>query len=345
MNSRKRALEAVNLDEPDRVPVDYWAVPGVTRALIEKLRLPDTESLLGHLGSDFRYVFPPYRGPAPGKSSRWHEDLWGIKRDSVYNEVVYAPLSAADKPRDLERFRWPDPEWYDLSGFRDTCARLKDYCTVLCDERTNRTSVLHQGIYLLGMEKMMTDLILNPGFAHELFERITEFYLNLNRRIFEAAAGGIDVILIGDDFGTQQGLLISREMLREFVYPHLKKHFELARRHGIKVMFHSCGAVREIIPDLVELGADVLNPIQTGAGGMDPAQLKMEFGTKICLHGSIDTQRVLPFGSRQRVREETLRMISILSPGGGFILAPSHNFQANTPLENILEMYKTALGG
>ncbi len=132
-------------------------------------------------------------------------------------------------------------------------------------------------------------------------------------------------------------------MLEEFVYPHLRKHFSLAHEYGIKVMFHSCGAVREIIPELIELGVDILNPLQAGAAGMEPAGLKEEFGSSLCFHGSLDTQKTLPFGSAKDVREEVKKRIEILSPGGGFILAPTHNFQENTPLENILAMYETAI--
>ncbi len=342
MNSKQRALTAINLQEPDRTPLDYWAVPGVTRKLAEKLSCGGEEELLRRLNIDFRYLFPPYTGPEPETSPDWHEDLWQVRRDSVYNEVIKPPLSGASSPGDLDGYRWPCPDWYDVSNFAGECSGIKDYCTVLCDERTNRTSVLHQGIYLRGMENMMIDLAVNPSLVHELFERITDFYLKLNRGIFEAAGGGIDVILIGDDFGTQEGLLISRKMLEEFVYPHLRKHFSLAREYGIKVMFHSCGAVREIIPDLIELGVDILNPLQTGSAGMDPAGLKKEFGGSLCFHGSLDTQQTLPFGSEEDVREEVRERIETLSPGGGFILAPAHNFQKNVPLENILSVYETA---
>lgn len=342
MNSKQRALKAINLHEPDRVPLDCWAVPAVTNALTEKFGFSDEEELLKYFNIDFRYVFPACNGPEPAASPDWNEDLWQVRRDSVYNEVITPPLSTAETPGALDEYRWPSPGWYDLEGFSGRCGGMKDYCVVLCDERTNRTSVLHQGIYLRGMENMMTDLVLNPSLVRDLFERITDFYLRLNRRIFEAAEGGIDVILIGDDFGTQEGLLLSRKMLEEFVYPHLERHFSLAHEYGIKVMFHSCGAVREIIPDLIEMGVDILNPLQSGASGMEPGSLKREFGGSLCFHGSLDTQKTLPFGSEEDVREEVRERIGTLSPGGGFILAPTHNFQKNTPLENILTMYETA---
>ncbi len=343
MNSKQRALQAINLQEPDRVPLDYWAVPAVTKALKEKFKFSDEENLLEYFNTDFRYVFPVYDGPEPEASLEWNEDLWRVRRDKVHNEVINPPLSKTETPGSLDEYLWPSPEWYDLEGFSEKCAGLKNYCVVLCDERTNRTSVLHQGIYLRGMENMMTDLALNPSLVHDLFERITDFYLRLNRRIFEAADGGIDVFLAGDDFGTQEGLLLSRKMLKEFVYPHLEKHFSLAHEYGIKVMFHSCGAVREIIPDLIELGADILNPLQAGAAGMEPAGLKKEFGDRLCFHGSLDTQNTLPFGSQDDVRSEVRSRINTLSPGGGFILAPTHNFQKNIPLENIIAMYDEAL--
>ena len=345
MTSKQRALAAINLQKPDRTPLDYWAVPGITLALMEKLGFSEEEELLRYFNADFRYIFPSYRGPEPESSPDWQEDLWQVRRDSVYNEVIKAPLSEASSPANLDSYPWPQPEWYDVSNFRAECAGLQDYCVVLCDERTNRTSVLHQGIYLRGMENMMMDLAVNPPLVHELFERVTDFYLRLNRKIFEAADGAVDVILVGDDFGTQGGLLISRKMLGEFVYPHLKKHFSLAHEYGIKVMFHSCGAIRELIPDLIGLGVDILNPLQSGAEGMEPAGLKKEFGDRICFHGSVDTQKTLPFGSEADVRAQVRDRIKTLSPGGGFILAPTHNFQINTPLENIIAVYDEAQKG
>jgi uroporphyrinogen decarboxylase len=132
-------------------------------------------------------------------------------------------------------------------------------------------------------------------------------------------------------------------MLEEFVYPHLQRHFSLAHEYGIKVMFHSCGAVREIIPDLINLGVDILNPLQANAKGMAPDELKKEFGGKLCFHGSLDTQRTLPFGTEEEVRREVRDRVETLSPGGGFILSPAHNFQKNTPLANIIAMYDEAV--
>lgn len=335
---------AINHQEPDRVPLDYWASPEITAALMERLGVTEYESLLEKLGVDIRYVFPPYIGPNLRQfPDRSREDIWQVRRDPVHNEVSYAPLHQAEKLQDLDNFPWPDPDWYDYSQIPELCEEHRDCSVVVCSERTNRTSVLHQGIYLCGMEKMMTDLLLNPEFVHRMFERITGFYLEVNRRIFESGRKKIDIILIGDDLGTQESLLLSPGMLKEFVFPYLKKHFSLAHDYGIKVMLHSCGAIREIIPDLIDLGVDILNPIQVRARGMVPEELKKEFGNKLTFHGSLDIQKTLPFGSVKDVKEEVMERIKVLAPGGGFILAPTHNFQPGTPLENVLALYDTAL--
>ncbi|MBN1383367.1 MAG: hypothetical protein JW983_00605 [Elusimicrobia bacterium] len=209
-----------------------------------------------------QYIFPPYIGP---KLRKFHdgsvEDPWKTRRDPVYNEVCYAPLSEASSLRDINNYEWPNPDWYDYSKIPDMCRKYNDCSVVIYGGNCGMTTVLYQGINLCGMEKMMADLALNPDFVQEMFERITGFYLEVNKRIFEAAKGEIDSILMGDDFGTQRGLLISPAMLKRFVFPNLKKQFDLAHRYNIKVMFHSCGAISEIIPDLTSLGVDVLNPV------------------------------------------------------------------------------------
>lgn len=345
MNSKERVLDAVSHKETDRIPADYWATEEVTESLIEYFGLKDYDSLLEKLQIDMRYIFPPYIGPElktfPDGSK---EDIWKIRRDPVYNEVCYAPLSGASTVEDLDKYTWPSPDWYDYSKIPEMCEKYNNYAIVVCDERTNRTTVLHAGIYLCGMEKVMTDFYINPELVNEMFKRVSEFYLEVNRRIFEAAKGKIDIILIGDDFGTQEALLLSPKMLNDFIYPYLKKYFDLAHQYNVKVMFHSCGAIREIIPDLIDLGVDILNPIQVRAKGMVPEELKERFGKQLCFHGGIDVQKTLPFGSTEDVKKEVEDRIRVLGAGGGYILAPTHNFQPGTPVENIITMYETALG-
>jgi len=349
MSGKERVLKAINYEITDRVPVDFWATKDATTKLMNYFKLNDKEKLFEKLGIDIRYVFPEYIGPAlrdfPDGSK---EDIWKIRRKSVkagntvYNEVSYYPLADANSIEDIERFDWPDPDWFNFEEMEEMCSKYEKYAIVLCDERTNRTTVLHEGIYLCGMEKIMMDMVLNPDFVHALFNKISNFYLELNKRIFEAAKGKIDILLIGDDLGAQDGLLISPRQIREFIFPHLKKYAELCRKYNVKVMFHSCGSIREIIPNLIDAGVEILNPIQVRAKGMVPEKLKREFGEKLCFHGGVDVQKTLPFGTVEDVKKEVRERINVLGENGGYILSPTHNFQADIPVENIMAFYEEA---
>jgi len=333
--------------KPDRVPVDYWATKDVDRKLLAHFGIQGRDKLLEKLGVDLRYIFPRYTGPQLRTFSDGStEDIWQVRRkriktgDAIYEEVSHSPLGDAGSIADLEKFNWPNPGWFDYSEINILCNKYRDYAIVVCDERTNRTTVLHEGIYLRGMEKMMTDLALNPDFVQVMFDRISEFYLEINRRIFEISEGKVDILLIGDDLGTQNGLLISSQMLQKFVFPYLKKYTRLCHDYNIKAMFHSCGSIREVIPDLIEIGIDILNPIQVQAKGMVPAELKQKFGRQLCFHGAVDVQQTMPRGTTKDVHREVSERIEVLGKDGGYILAPTHNFQVDVPVENILAFYQ-----
>jgi len=349
MTGKERVLKAIGHETTDRVPVDFWATKEAEKKLFSYFNLEDREALLEKLGIDVRQVFPEYIGPPlrsfPDGSK---EDIWKIRRKGIragnatYNEITFYPLSGATSIGDIEKFDWPAPDRFNIAGMDAVCNRHEKYATVLCDERTNRTTVLHQGIYLREMEQIMLDIALNPDFVHALFRRISRFYLNLNRQVFESAKGKIDILLVGDDIGTQNGLLLSPGQIREFILPYLREYTGLCKDYGVKAMFHSCGAIREVIPDLIDAGFDILNPIQVRATGMVPAELKKEFGERICFHGGVDVQKTMPCGTVDEVRKEVRERIDVLGKNGGYILAPTHNFQADVPVENIIAFYKEA---
>ncbi|MCX5637996.1 MAG: uroporphyrinogen-III decarboxylase, partial [Planctomycetota bacterium] len=158
----------------------------------------------------------------------------------------------------------------------------------------------------------------------------------------EAAGGRIDFFRIGDDFGTQNSLVMSPRMFRDIIKPALKAMADTAKKYGAYYYHHSCGAVRELIPDLIETGVDVLDPIQVQAAGMVPTELKAEFGQKICFSGGVDEQRLLPNGSPEDVRKGVFQLLEDMARGGGFFIGPTHNFQADIPTANILAMYDAA---
>ncbi|UCG06806.1 MAG: hypothetical protein JSV83_23390, partial [Desulfobacterales bacterium] len=220
---------------------------------------------------------------------------------------------------------------------------MEQYAVICGADRLNRTAQFKPAMYLRGIEKLLLDLTLNPVFVEALTQRLTDYYLEYNEKIFRKANGKIDIFFMGDDFGTQEGMFLSKEMWRKFFKPGFKKFIEQAHSYGIKVMHHTCGSVVELIPEFIECGLDILQSLQPRAKGMDLKKIKREYGNDIAFQGGIDIQDTMPFGTVEQVKDDVKRTIETLGPGGGYILCTSHNLQADTPIENILSMYETAL--
>jgi len=361
MDARERVSLTLAHKEPDRVPIDYWATKEINRKLLSHMGFSTQENLLQHFDVDFRYIDGPmYIGPEPQVHEDGSvEDHWGVPRVRVkvgsgeetgeYQEVINFPLSEAtsvDQIRDYPK--WPNPDWFDYQPVREQVAqaRATGKVVVFMGDRMNRCAQLKPAMYVRGIEQILLDLALNPEIAEYIFQRVAAFYLEYSRRTFEAADGGIDIFMTGDDFGTQKGLFMSPDMWRRFLRPGFKAFIELGKRYGCTIAHHSCGSIQPIIPDLIECGLDILNPIQPEARDMAGADLKKLFGDALCFHGSISIQRTLPFGTPDDVRNEVRDRFEALGPGGGFIFCTAHNIQADTPVENVEALFEAyqALG-
>jgi uroporphyrinogen decarboxylase len=343
MNSKQRVLMAIEHTKPDRVPVDLWALPPITDNLRAHFGVDDDEAVWQVLGVDLRSVWPKYGGPElPTFDDGSWTDWWGLRKRMIgpFEEIAEPPLADAQTIVDLDAHPWPDPDWFDYEGLRPTCEALSEYALVVRDPGPNATCVLRLAMFLRGMEKFMTDLALDPDIARAIIERIEQFYLEFDRRIFEAVGDLTDIYFIADDVGVQDGLMISPRMFRKFIRPSLQRFIDQAKAHGQRVMYHTCGAVRRLIPDFIEMGVDILNPIQVSASGMEPAELKRDFGDALCFHGALDIQTILSQGTPDDVRAEVTRLCRVLGRGGGFILAPTNNVMPETPVENILALYE-----
>jgi uroporphyrinogen decarboxylase len=191
------------------------------------------------------------------------------------------------------------------------------------------------------MEQAYMDLALNPELVHYGLDKLFDFCYQNTLRIYEQLPGQVDISYIAEDFGGQQQLLFSPDMIREFFIARMKRMIDLAHEADVYAFFHSDGAIREIIPDMIAAGIDILNPIQWRSAGMDRARLKRDFGDQVIFHGGIDNQYTLPFGSVEDVCNEAIYNIEVLGQGGGYILAPCHNIQVISPPENIVAMYET----
>jgi uroporphyrinogen decarboxylase len=351
VNSRERVLTALAHREPDKVPVDFWAMSEVLERLVVATGVRDTEELLQQFGVDLRYEYGPSEAGNAGKACPDGSalDLWGVRRKLVtvgqgasaakYWEVVHSPLADARTVADIESYAgWPDPAAWDFTAWAASLPERTDCARVIAGNRLDRTAQLKPAMYLRGPEQILLDLHLNPALAEALFEHIRRYFLDYNRRVFAAAAGRFDVFMMGDDFGTQNGPMMSVEMWRRFFREGFRQYVELAHSFGLKVMHHTCGSVRQLIPDFIDCGLDVLQSLQPQAADMDLAELKREFGRDLALHGSIDLQGPLVHGSPDDVRREVERKTSIGKPGGGFIISTAHNIQPDAPTENILAL-------
>lgn len=357
LTSKERIHKSICHCEPDRVPTHLNANRPVVEHLKQALNVTTTRELLRALhvdifdmrGIDIRgdsSVMPKYIGPEDtGIPADWSgniTELWGIKEIVVATEngptITQSeyPLSEATTIEELEQYCWPDPDWFDYSDLRE---RLKEWTefAILC----SGCSVFQHPTYVRGMDKLMLDMAGNPEMADFMFDKFTDFYYEFYHRIFEEAGDLIDIFALADDLGMQNSLLISPKMFERFVASRLHRMAELAHQYDIKLLLHSDGNIHKIIPRLIELGLDVLDPIQPEA--MDPLKIKQEFGEQLCLRGGISAQQILTRGTVEDVIAETKRIMKHLAPGGGYILAPGHPvLTVDMPTENIIAMYETA---
>ncbi len=358
MTPRERVLTALQHQTPDRVPWDYWAGPEVSARLREHYQVPTQDALLARLGVDLRYVTGPsyagqeFRTFADGTV----EDLWGVRRRTMqvtrgpyqwqYRHAEVSPLAGAATVADIDGYRhWPSPDWWDYSAVARECAQYPDWAVVNAGDRLDRTAQFKPMMYLRGMEQAYIDLVWNPEIVDAIVGHIREYFLEYNRRVFGAAAGGIDIFMMGDDFGTQAGLMMGRETWRRFFKPGLSRTIALAHQYGIRVMHHTCGSVVELIPDFIDCGLDILQSLQPRARGMELAALKREFGRDISFHGGVDIQETLPAGTPDDVGEMVRGLLAGGRDGGGFIISTAHNIPPETPTANIVALFEAYAAG
>jgi len=344
MNSRERILAAIQHEKVDRVPTDIWATPEVWQKLREYFGAEaDIRAALhidGIAGVGPKYIGPPPAAP-PGETA----DFWGRRWRKVsygcgeYDEQVFYPLADAATVDDLERYRWPSADWFDYSEMRAKASVARRKQAVMC----GYMAPFYYHTLLRGLETALMDPLLRPDLTRHLLRRLCDFFYEHHLRMFETCAGLIDLTQVTDDFGTQTGPMMSLATFREFYRPHMQRFIDLAHGFGLKVFHHDDGAIRDFIPDLIDMGIDILNPVQWTCPGMELEGLKRDFGQALCFHGGVDNQRVLAFGSPAAVRAEVRHCIDVLaSDRTGYILAPCHNLQAISPVTNIIAMYDEA---
>jgi uroporphyrinogen decarboxylase len=270
-------------------------------------------------------------------------DIWGRGFEvmqnptGAYEQNTIFPLSTFQGIQEIKTHTWPQPDWWDFSQVDQVVNTINGESEYHFRYRIG--SVFEVAWQLVGLEKFMMDLTMQPELPMYLMETLTDIYLAVTERFLQQAGQTVDMVYFYDDVASQNNLLISKKMWEKYIKPHHQKIIDLAIKYSKKVMYHSDGAMDKLIPELIDMGVDVLNPIQKDAVGMDPVHLKQAYGDKLAFHGGIDIIRTLPEGTPAEVAHEVRDCVSTLGKKGGYIMASSHHIQSNTPLENVLEMY------
>ncbi len=367
MKPRERFHKAVNHEEPDRVPLDYWSTSAAYRLLRDHLGItaPETqewgimeewkisEELLRRLNIDFRRL---YMKPSSSFTPTTYPDgsvdsEYGFRGKwfGYYWEVTHFPWADFTEVEEVRSWEWPDVD--DPSRMEG----VVEWARYLHEETDYAVLGMVGGPwgvfeicehYMRGFEKFLIDLKRRPDLADAMMEKCMEYALDMNRVLLDNVGDYLDLVQVGDDLGHQHGLILNPEIYRRLVKPkHKKIYGEIKKRKpDVKILFHSCGAVEPLIDDLIDVHVDILNPIQPLAKGMDSHDLKEKYGERLSFHGGIDLQHAMTArGSIEDVRQEVDSRLRALAPGGGYILAPAHNLQPDSSPEKILEMYDYAV--
>lgn len=348
MTSKERVRLTIARREADRVPVDYDCNPGIDARLKKHfgLKPDDNEGLRRALGVDFRKIGAPYVGPKlhadlPGRQV----DNWGIRRQWIehesggYWDFCDWPLTNATLD-EIERWPMPNPDHYDYSAIAAQCARHRDYCVVTGNAGLG--DIINSTGMLRTMEQVLVDLATDDEAGLRLIDRKLEIELEICRRALAAARGQVDLLLIGEDLGTQRGPTISLDLYRKHLRPRHQRFVDLGREFGIPVMIHCCGSSSWAFDDFIEMGISVIDTLQPEAKDMAPAYLKNRYGDRLAFHGMISTAGPVAYGTVDDVVRNCRETLEIMMPGGGYCFSPTHQLQDNSPTENVLAMYETA---
>jgi uroporphyrinogen decarboxylase len=377
MNSRERIVASINHTEPDKIPFDLagstWT--GITNGAYQKLRLflgmnaeePDwsdviqqivipSDEMLEMLMVDTRGLFPltshnwDVYGKLTDSGSNWeYYDEWGFthhfpKENGHWFALIKHPMeNVSPDVSEINKYKWPDPSDKErIKGLREKAlsfreqgklVMLKGICAGIFE--------MHQRFR--GMSNALLDSFLYPEFSDRLIGKLADLKIEFWEMALSELSDVVDVVAEADDYGTQESQLIDPEHFRQYYKPHIARIISAMKRSApdAKIMFHSCGNVRPIIPDFIEIGIDIINPVHINAAGMNPYQLKKDFGRDVVFWGGgVDTQKILAYGTVDEVKADVARNIDALAPGGGFVFAAVHNIQSEVPPQNIMAMRK-----
>lgn len=342
MTPQERWQAVLSGQLPDRLPMDYWATGETTAKLLKHLGSADVFEMYDKLHIDkIVGLKPVYVGPPLDPNT----DMYGCRYADVdygtgsYEECVYNPLAQYTTIEEIEdNYTWPTADWFDYSQLPQQVAKVAAAGQYPIQAGGSEPFLTYT--YLRGMQQAYIDLLTDRPLVEYCLDKLFGFCYEDTSRIYEAIPGQVDVSYVAEDLGSQESLLFSPQVIREVFIPRMKRMMDLVHENGAHVFFHSDGAVFDIIPDMITAGIDIINPLQWRCAGMERDRLKTAYGADVVLHGGMDNQQTLAFGTVDDVIAETRYNIAVLGAGGGYILAPCHNLQAVSPVENIVAMYE-----
>lgn len=367
MLGRERALMSLNHQVPDRIPLDlgstncttmtkvaydnlkkYLGIEKETRFMMENFQIVFIdEEVLQILEIDTRGVHPRPVFFKNMVDDRTYFNEFGIKyhmpEEGLYYDMVEHPL-AGKSIEELKDYEWPDPaRTMDLSGVRERAKNLKESNKYLLVGDIIDTGIFEPCWYLRGFENFLVDLLTDQDFVTTLLEGMYNYQLKRYSLFLQEAGEFLDVVFVGDDLATAESVIMSPKTYRDIIKPYHKEYFKNLKKLAphARLLYHSCGSIFSFIPDLIEVGVDILNPVQVSAQNMDTKVLKEKFGSELSFWGAIDTTRVLPRGTKKEVKEEVRKRIDDLGPEG-YILTSVHDIQPDVPPENVITMFEEA---
>jgi len=342
MNSKERVHASLNHKNPDRVPVWMWYHPKTVQMMARELEIPPQYVSVA-LEDDIRQAWVSNNHAMEGivhqNDGESHTDPWGIRWVKVgpFNQIAYYPLADASV-EEIDGYVFPYDHVQELLQNMDRIMPLKDNYFISCDVSPCLFELICR---LRNMQNTILDFLMNPGLMDGLLKKAADFNVSLSQAAVNRF--DLDCLWTGDDVAGQQAMILDPDLWRSRIKPHLKRIIDVGRERNLWIAYHCCGAMRPIIPDLIEIGVNLLNPIQANCPGMDALSLKKEFGNELSFMGGIDTQNLLPNGTASEVRKETEKLIDgMTAGGGGYILAASHAVPPETPIQNIYAMYEPA---
>ena len=353
MDSRSRVLAVCERRRADRPATSMRFTSEALEMMRVHLGLATSDDMLNdvldELEIDLRWISVPFIGPKERSTPTLFgegTDFWGIGFKKVetptnaYFEFCHHPLAKAETVADVDGYDWPGLDWWDYAAVPEIIERAN---------RKGRRAIMFMAggafetpWYICGMEKFLVDLHVQPEIPEAICRRVEEYYRQRALRVIDAAGGKIDIIGSGGDIGTQRGMMLSPDVWRRRIKPFTGRLIYTFKRMGLKTFYHSCGSLVPVIDDLIEVGLDLLDPIQVHAEGMTPENLYSRFGERLSFHGGIDEQELLPHGTAGEVYDETRRTIDILGRRSGYVVSAAHQIQADTPPENAVAMLRAA---